>query len=158
MRLREHLGRGFTLIELMVVVTVLAILASAVTVALNSGRYKGRDARRVDELNSILTMLETYSVSDVALTGTGCANGSNANKCTLLANFRDPSGNTTACTRATSVPCDYVIYGLSGTQPTNGNFEICGYLEAGAENIRANKGLVYITSTTPSPQSGCPNF
>jgi len=152
--------RGFTLIELLVVIAIIGILASVVLVSLSGSRAKARDAKRVDELNSMVGILGTQ-YTDSSLTGTGCANGSNANKCTLLVLYKDPYGNTSACTKTATSPCDYVIWGAGGSQPSTNNFEICAYLESGTSQF--TKGFVYITNgnpnirqTTPSPL--CPNF
>ena len=51
---------GFTLIEILIVVVIIAILASAVLVGLGSVSQKGRDARRIADLKSVQTGLELY--------------------------------------------------------------------------------------------------
>lgn len=52
--------RGFTLIELLVVIAIISLLATIVLVSLNSARQKARDARRVTDLNQIVTALQFY--------------------------------------------------------------------------------------------------
>jgi type II secretion system protein G len=52
--------KGFTLVELLVVIAIIGILASIVLVSLNAARQRGRDARRIADLNQIRTGLETY--------------------------------------------------------------------------------------------------
>jgi general secretion pathway protein G len=53
-------GAGFTIIELIVVVAIIAILAVIVFVNVNGYMAKGRDARRVADLNMIAKALEMY--------------------------------------------------------------------------------------------------
>lgn len=52
--------RGFTLIELMVVIAIIGLLASIITISLVSSKAKGRDAKRVADVRTIQLALETY--------------------------------------------------------------------------------------------------
>lgn len=56
----ERSRSGFTIIELMVVVTIIAILASIAIVALERGRLQARDAKRKADLSLISGAMETY--------------------------------------------------------------------------------------------------
>jgi prepilin-type N-terminal cleavage/methylation domain-containing protein len=52
--------KGFTLIEILIVVAIIAILASIVVVGLGPTQELGRDARRVSDLHEVQNGLELY--------------------------------------------------------------------------------------------------
>ncbi len=51
---------GFTLVELLVVISIIALLSSVVVASLNSARAKARDARRIADMRQIQTALEFF--------------------------------------------------------------------------------------------------
>lgn len=51
---------GFTLIEMLIVVAIIGILASAIMVGLGPAQQKGRDARRMSDLSQAQNALELY--------------------------------------------------------------------------------------------------
>lgn len=53
-------SRGFTLIEILVVTTIIAILASVVMIDLRGSQYEGRNAERKSELQVMQAALELY--------------------------------------------------------------------------------------------------
>ena len=53
-------SKGLTLIELLVVIAIIGILASVVLASLNSARKKGRDAKRVADIQQVQLALELY--------------------------------------------------------------------------------------------------
>ena len=52
--------KGFTLIEILIVVAIIAILASVVLVGLGPTQSLGRDARRVSDMHEVQNGLELY--------------------------------------------------------------------------------------------------
>lgn len=58
---RSHFSAsGFTIIELLVVITIVGILSSAVMLSLNSARQRGRDAQRIADIRHIQIALGQY--------------------------------------------------------------------------------------------------
>jgi len=52
--------RGFTLIEILVVVAIIGLLSGVILVGLNNARKQGRDARRIADLRQVQNALELY--------------------------------------------------------------------------------------------------
>lgn len=62
----EHHGlrRGFTIVELLIVVVVIAILASITTVTYNGIQMRARDSERVSDISTIQKLLEAYYIDN----------------------------------------------------------------------------------------------
>jgi prepilin-type N-terminal cleavage/methylation domain-containing protein len=58
--LQVDVQKGFTLIEILIVVGIIGLLASVVLSGLGSVRGRGRDARRIADLRSVQQGLELY--------------------------------------------------------------------------------------------------
>jgi len=52
--------RGFTLVEILVIVVIIGVLASLSFITLNSVRGKARDAKRISDIRQIQSILEMY--------------------------------------------------------------------------------------------------
>ena len=56
----ENKKKGFTIIELLVVISIIGLLSTISIVALNGARKKSRDAKRVGDMKQVQTALELY--------------------------------------------------------------------------------------------------
>lgn len=56
--------RGFTIVELLIVIVVIAILASITIVAYNGVQQRARDVRRVSDAQAIVQALEIYRLDN----------------------------------------------------------------------------------------------
>ena len=122
---------GFTLIELMVVISIIGIMATLVVVGLNSARSKSRDYKRLSDVSEIAQGLDLYEISNPSSVINNCNKGSVTTACQDIGdvqwgNYKDPLG-TLACTSASNAPCQYSI-GIS--TPKTDNYEICFYMES----------------------------
>jgi prepilin-type N-terminal cleavage/methylation domain-containing protein len=52
--------KGFTLIEMLIVITIIALLASLILVGMGGARAKTRDSRRIADLHNVMNALELY--------------------------------------------------------------------------------------------------
>lgn len=89
--------QGFTLVELLIVVSLLGILAGAVIVVINPNQLqaKGRDAQRKSDIQAVRAALELYAVSQVdrkypvATDPTSCTNANYLALASSLGDYLD---------------------------------------------------------------------
>ncbi len=66
--------KGFTLLELLVVISIIAILLGFITASLTRSQKKGRDSRRQADIKAIQQAFEQYHLDESEYdTGTQCA-------------------------------------------------------------------------------------
>lgn len=76
--------KGFTLIELMVVIAIISFLSSIILASMNSARQRARDAKRLGDINQILLALEMYyDLNDryPGVSGDSCCDGWDQGPC-----------------------------------------------------------------------------
>lgn len=74
----KKIYKGFTLVELLVVIAIIGLLGTIVVVSLQGAKSRARDAERVTNINNIITalalyntMFNTYPIYDsLVITGT----------------------------------------------------------------------------------------
>ena len=136
--------KGFSLIELLIVVAIMGILAAVVLSSLGTAREKARDARRLEDVKDMVKLLVIEADSgNVALTGCAAADALTS-VCTgpgdvsSFADYSDPSLSTTACTNASTGACAYSISQADGEAAAGTeDYQICFYLEYGAGGLDA---------------------
>ena len=138
--------KGFSLIELLIVIAIIGILSAVVLSSLGTAREKARDARRLSEVKDMTKLLIVESdTGNVVLTGCTIADALTTT-CTgpggvvSFSNYADPSGSATACSSASTEACAYSIsteLGAAGAGTED--FQICFYLENGAGGLSAGK-------------------
>lgn len=68
--------RGFTLVELLVVMFIIGMLATIVTVSSSASRAQGRDSQRKSDLQSVAAALELYRATNKRYPDIQAAEGS----------------------------------------------------------------------------------
>jgi general secretion pathway protein G len=56
--------RGFTLIELMVVIAIIGLLSAAILSSLSTANQRGRDANRIADMKQLQNALELYAADN----------------------------------------------------------------------------------------------
>lgn len=144
---------GFTVVELLIVIVVIAILATIVTFAYDNSKAEANDARRIKDIQTIAEMIEVYQTRTGSFptpVGTSGAGGwevsTNGSSATDFLSVLRTSG------LITKVPVDPKNTGNSGaltpSYATN-NYEYFYYsYAAGANGCDSSKGPHYVIGVT----------
>jgi general secretion pathway protein G len=71
---QRKLIQGFTLIELMVTIGIIAILSAVLFASYNSAREQARDKLRMSDLKEVQVALELYKAQHGRYPAAGCGN------------------------------------------------------------------------------------
>ena len=93
-------SRGFTIVELLIVIVVIAILAAITIVAYNGIQQRGRDTQRKSDVAMITKALRMYDVDNGAMyTASGCgANGNGSGYFNY--NYGSPGADMNECLKS----------------------------------------------------------
>ncbi|MCK9187174.1 MAG: prepilin-type N-terminal cleavage/methylation domain-containing protein [Candidatus Colwellbacteria bacterium] len=146
----NSLKKGFTLVELLIVIAILAVLAAAVVIVLNPAELlaQARDSQRINDLNTLRTALSIYVSQSTSIDLGVCAAGG---RCTanpgagngpFATTTCDESGITTNNTVAGSGWVDVDFSSIPGGSPIP-------FLPVDPSN-NANYFYAYMCSETPN--------
>ena len=125
-------ARGFTLIEILIVVSIIAILASSVLVGFGPTQKQGRDTRRISDLRQVQNALEIYYAKCGYYPGGVQAGTSCASTFSATANWADLKtalkGSTIGINNVPDDPSANRTY-YYGTDSTGSNYVIKAVFE-----------------------------
>ena len=70
---KSNRSRGFTLVELMVVISIIGLLSSVILASLNITRYRAYDSRRFSDLRNVESAINAYFADNGVYPTTGSA-------------------------------------------------------------------------------------
>lgn len=117
--------KGFTLVELMIVITVIAILATIAVVSFSRVQKQARDTKRKGDLRALATALQAYFTEKNTYPGSDIAGLSTALVPTYIPMM--PNNNTGDVMYTTGVAGNGYSYGVNQTVNT---FGLCIDMEA----------------------------
>ena len=133
--------KGFTLVELLVVIAIIGILSTLSVVSLNSARAKARDARRLSDIKQIRTALDMYYDASSTYPTTSCTSTPlGTGNCACLTSVGWTNTSTTNCTGTIfmqKVPSDPLSSGTYVYTSSGQSYEIVYKLEANSGNSTA---------------------
>ncbi|MDD4819192.1 MAG: prepilin-type N-terminal cleavage/methylation domain-containing protein, partial [Candidatus Colwellbacteria bacterium] len=92
----NSLKKGFTLVELLIVIAILAVLAAAVVIVLNPAELlaQARDSQRLNDLDTLKNALSIYIAQASSIDLGACADGG---RCTADPGIGNGPFATTTC-------------------------------------------------------------
>ena len=148
--MKKNQNGGFTLIELIITVAIIAILVATLAVALNPAEQlaRSRDSKRVADLDSMKTALNLYlATATTTVNLSGDTAGNEGNKCVGGAGTITKWVNTTGAVATTS---PYVALSATTTQTVG----TAGWIPA---RLDLTPGGSPITSLPLDPTNGTGN-
>jgi prepilin-type N-terminal cleavage/methylation domain-containing protein len=115
----QHKQRGFTIVELLIVIVVIAILAAITVVAFNGVQQRARDTQRKSDLAQIAKALHLYNTDNGSFAGTGSGCGSGGNGAGWYHNDYDGVGPYLSMSQCL-LNGKYISASLTDPQWTNG--------------------------------------
>lgn len=154
--------KGFTLVELLVVISIIGLLSTIAVVSLGSARTKARDAKRIADVKQISTSLEQYyadvgsyfanATSNGAATGLALGVAASTDSLTFTNGFAaSPGAGTVYMGRVPPYPGTTAACTATAayTPPTTYNTNYC-YYTATASAATDYKLTVKLEATNPA--------
>lgn len=162
---KKRLSRGFTVVELLIVIVVLAILAAIIFVVYSGAQAKARDAARISGIVTIQRALMAYKaqngsypLSTSSQQGAWDASSDTSNGHVFLVNLKN-SG------LITNIPVDPVNVSNDSMNNTGMHYNYYTYTDAnylGSIGCATNRGNLYVLLVTKtesqSPWPTSPGF
>ena len=175
--MRKMKSKGFTIIELIVVIAIVAVLATIIITSVNQFQTKGRDAKRIADLNQMQKALEMYKIDNGKYPSSGSAGctGGGTSWCysanttewnllgTILKNYMGIIPKDPVNTGGGSNPLDGTKYynyaylsGRAGGQCADGScYDLLTNLEDVNSSLRCEIKLYTYYGNTPAPRVFC---
>lgn len=126
-RIVGSVSRGFTIVELAIVIIVIGLLASVVVVTYNGAQGRARDAGRIDKLKKVEDALELYHADNktypLGTTVTALTNALSPTYITLASNELSSGGYSfTYVGQASSYGLMVTLEGTGGANTEDGGY------------------------------------
>lgn len=154
--------KGFTLIELMVVIFIVALLASLVVVNVNNSRIKSRDAKRISDMGTVSSALAAYYADNHYYPTVGNNGLSNPNYGTITAALNTGGYLTSVPQDPRDTGSNVYSYRKCPAGCTNGaavfcsSYVLCSYLENPQNNPLGSNNNFTVIGGENSTSTSCP--
>ena len=155
-------SRGFTIVELLIVIIVIAVLAAISVVAYNGIQQRARDTQRKNDLAQVAKALQLYNVDNGNHAGSGSGCGAGGNGSGWLDYDYDGATTTLKSMEQCLIDGKYLAsplrdpqtsLGCTGTAPTQSCSRYMKYECGGGTYLYAN--LETMPDSTTDTDAGC---